>query len=166
MANKDFLGASVSWEKASKMAPEEHYFVQQRALCIYKSEHPSKESSLASALEVISKIYTADETNDPETLWLVGAIYKRLYLCNNDPKTLKSAIAAYKRGGVVSNNYYTGENYAYCLNFLASKTSDSNEVIYCRYEAKKIREHIVSLLLKQLPMDSECQDKMDVCNTC
>lgn len=159
MANGDFLGASVSWEKASRIAPEEHYFVQRRALCIYKSEHPSKESSLASALAVISKIYATDETNDPETLGLVGAIYKRLYLCNNDLETLKLAIAAYKRGYVVSNNYYTGENYASCLDFLAKKTSDSNEAIYCRYEARNIREHVISLLSKQLLVDSESQDK-------
>lgn len=159
MINGDFVNASVFWEKAAKVAPEEHYFIQQQALCTYKSENPSKDASLLSALEVISPIHNAGETNDPETLGLVGAIYKRLYESNHDIATLQSAIKAYERGYTVSNNYYTGENFASCLDLLATQTTDTDEVAYCRYEAKKTRKQIVETLSKKLLIDSEYQDK-------
>lgn len=94
MTQGNFVDASIFWEKAAKVAPEEHYFIQQQTLCTYKSKLPSKESSLLSALQIISPIYNACETNDPETLGLVGAIYKRLYESNHDIETLQSAIRA------------------------------------------------------------------------
>lgn len=149
----DFNNAAIFWSKASQIMPEEHYFIQQQALCAYKSEHPSKETSLSSALATISKIYSSDETNDPETLGLVGAIYKRLYETNNDIETLKLAISAYKRGYVVSNNYYAGENYATCLDLLSSKSNDTDEAISCRFLSKQTRKEIISTLSKQFLVD-------------
>jgi MAP3K TRAFs-binding domain len=148
-ANNEFENAATYWSKASQIMPDEDYFIQQQALCTYKSEHPSKETSLTSALAIISKIYNNDETNDPETLGLVGAIYKRLYETNNDIETLKLAINAYKRGYVVSNNYYTGENYAACLDLLSHKSTDSDEVTYCNFLSKQTRKEIISSLEKQ-----------------
>jgi hypothetical protein len=152
-SNGDFQNAAMYWSKASQIVPEEHYFIQQQALCTYKSEYPSKETSLSSALSIISKIYSSDETNDPETLGLVGAIYKRLYETNNDLETLKLAINAYKRGFVLSNNYYTGENYATCLDLLSRKSNDNEEAISCKFLAKQARKEIISTLSKQFLVD-------------
>lgn len=154
-----FTDAAEFWAKASQIAPEEHYFIQQQALCTYKSEYPSKETSLTSALTIISKIYKEDETNDPETLGLVGAIYKRIYETNDDIETLKLAISAYNRGYVVSNSYYTGENYATCLDLLSEKSTDESEINYCKYEAKQTRKKIISFLDKQFLVDDDEQDR-------
>lgn len=155
----DFVNAAIVWNKASQLMPEEHYFIQQQALCTYKSELPSKATSLLNALNIISTIYSSDETNDPETLGLAGAIYKRLYETNNDVAILKEAIKAYRRGYTVSNNYYTGENYATCLNLLSSKSNDNDEIIYCKFLAKQVRNEIISTLSKRILLDDDEQER-------
>ncbi|NTV09234.1 MAG: DUF4071 domain-containing protein [Zoogloea sp.] len=159
MLRDDFAGAAILWGKAACLMPDEHYFVQQQTLCTYKSESPSKEASLLSALAIISSIYKTDETNDPETLGLVGAIHKRLYSMNKDVETLKRAISAYERGYSVSNSYYAGENYAGCLDELAVVTTDVEEKAYCRFSAKKARKEIVLSLSKMLLSDDNDQEK-------
>jgi tetratricopeptide (TPR) repeat protein len=154
-----FIEAAAYWEKAAEIAPEDHYFIHQQTLCTYKSELPSKEAALLSALEIIAPIHNSGETNDPETLGLVGAIYKRLYELNGDTETLKKAIKAYKRGFTVSDNYYTGENFATCLDLLANKTTNSKEKSYCEFTAEETRTQIIESLLKKLIGDTEYPDK-------
>ncbi|NWB98029.1 DUF4071 domain-containing protein [Pseudomonas gingeri] len=150
MDKGNFSNASILWEKASKIMSDEHYFIQQQALCIYKSEQPSKEVSLLNALSVISSIYTYDETNDPETLGLVGAIHKRLYGESKDIEVLRQSINAYKRGYTVSGNFYAGENFASCLELLSGETSNPDEAAYCRFLSRQTRGEIVVHLEKQL----------------
>jgi hypothetical protein len=139
--------------------PEEHYFIQQQTLCTYKSEHPSKEASLLEALRIIGSIYVNDETNDPETLGLVGAIYKRLYLSNDDIETLRMAMAAYGRGFMLTKDYYTGENFATCLDLLSKKSSDQEEVSYCSFLSKQTRKDIISTLSTIFLTDDSTQDR-------
>lgn len=158
-ASSDFVNAAIIWGKASTLMPEEHYFVQQQALCTYKSEHPSKEASLFEALRIIGSIYVNDETNDPETLGLVGAIYKRLYSLNDDIETLKVAMAAYERGFVLTKDYYTGENFANCLDFLSRKSTNQEEISYCSFLSKQIRKEIISTLSTTFLIDDNTQDR-------
>jgi len=73
--NNEFLKAYKFWNKASEMAPNETYFIQQAALCRYKSEEPSKHTALTDALSIITEIL--EDTNDPETLGIAGAINKK-----------------------------------------------------------------------------------------
>lgn len=150
-----FNAASLLWEKASKILPDEPYFIQQHTLCTYKSKHPSIELSLTNALKIISKIYIEGETNDPETLGLVGAIYKRLYLSNKDLETLRTAINAYMRGFIVSKDSYTGENYATCLDMLSEKTKDGEEAVYSKFMAKKVRQEIIETISKKILLKSD-----------
>jgi tetratricopeptide (TPR) repeat protein len=157
-ANGDFINSAIAWDRALKLQPDEVYFIQQKALCTYKSEHPSKELSLLNSLSIISPIYQPDETNDPETLGLVGAIYKRLYDANGDPEVLKSAINAYKRGYILSGSFYTGENYATCLEMLSEISSNPNEATSCKFQAEETRKEIIATLNKQLLLD-DGQDK-------
>lgn len=155
MSNSDFQNAATIWERLSQIKPEEHYFVQQQTLCTYKSEQPSKQTSLLQALAVISKIYIPEETNDPETLGLIGSIHKRLFETNGDIEVLKIAINSYKRGYTVSHNYYTGENYASCLDKLSLQTVDPEEKSYCRYASREIRKEIISTLSKKIAFENE-----------
>lgn len=146
MDESNFLEAKTLWEKASNMVPSEAYFVQQNALATYKSQHPTMLSSLIDALNIINTLAPDGETNDPETLGLTGAIYKRIWEATGDVENLKRAIFFYGKGFQIRRDYYNGENYALCLNLIAVQESDENEKIYNLIAAKKAREKILEIL--------------------
>lgn len=155
MVESDFESAAKLWEKASKAVPSEHYFIQQHALSVYKSKHPSEQTALTDALTIIEQLEPDGDTNDPETLGLTGAIYKRLWALNQDSECLKRSIHFYEKGFQIRDDYYTGENYALCLNMMARFTDDAEEKIYYDIAAKKARQQIASKLLDLLPGDDE-----------
>lgn len=146
MGEGDFRAAAKLWGKAIELAPSESYFVQQHALAVYKSEYPTKLSALSDALNIIEKLDPDGDTNDPETLGLTGAIYKRLWQGTQDKEYLNRAIHFYSKGFQIRKDYYNGENYALCLDFAASLESDSEEKIYHRVAAKKVRRKIIEIL--------------------
>lgn len=148
MKESDFESAAKYWEKAHKSAPNEPYFIQQRALSVYKSEIPSPETALTDALNIISEL-SPDEvaTSDPETLGITGAIYKTQWLINGDVASLNRAISYYGKCFNIRNDYYTGENYALCLDMKSDVSEDPDEQAHSRFEAKKVREKIISSLL-------------------
>lgn len=146
MSDNNFCDAAKHWDKASEKAENEHYFIQQKALCVYKSEHPSKRTALIDALAIINKLEPDGSTNDPETLGIAGAIYKRLWLLDNDIEQLNRAIHYYGKCFKIRSDYYTGENYAHCLELMSKKVDDPEEKIYFKIEAKKTRLLIITLL--------------------
>ena len=146
MKDSRFYDATVFWKKASDLVPTESYFVQQHALSRYKSKHPSENTALIDALAIIRTLDPTGETTDPETLGITGAIYKRLWLLENDIEYLKRAISLYGKCYQIRNDYYTGENYALCLNLSANVETDDDEKIYAKMAAKKTRQNIVENL--------------------
>ena len=152
MSEDDFISASELWEKASKRAENEPYFIQQWALTKYKSEHPSKQTALMDALGIIQKLSPDGDTNDPETLGITGAIYKRLYLLEKDEAMLDRAIKYYGKCFNINSDYYTGENYALCLE-LKADLSKGEEKVYYKFQAKKVRDQIISILEKIIESD-------------
>lgn len=150
MAEQRFSDAANFWEKAHEMIESESYFIQQQALCKYKSENPSKNTALIDALRIIEKLNPDGDTTDPETLGITGAIYKELWLLSKtDLKYLERAIEYYGKCFKIREDYYTGENYALCLNLKANilnKKTENEEIIYSRFEAKKVRKTIISKL--------------------
>ncbi|MCV6590293.1 MAG: DUF4071 domain-containing protein [Marinobacterium sp.] len=146
MIEGNFIDAAKLWEKAARSLPSEDYFLQQQALATYKSKSPSEETALADALRVIEKLTLDGESNDPETLGLTGAIYKRMWILNSDVECLKRAIQNYEKGFQIRNDYYTGENYALCLDIMADVEKDDDEKIYFTVAAKKTRKKIISIL--------------------
>lgn len=157
MENSNFTEAVSLWEKAENLAPNEAYFTQQHALAKYKSKHPTEISSLSDALVIIEKLDPDGETNDPETLGLTGAIYKRFWSVTNDIEYLKRAIHFYGKGFKIRRDYYNGENYALCLNIAASVESDSDEKTYYSISAKKARQDILVILEHFLITEAEPQ---------
>lgn len=143
MTESNFTEAFKYWEKANKIIESEVYFVQQKALCKYKSKDPSEQMALFDALAIIE---TLQPSNDPETLGITGAIYKRLYHLNDDLEFLNRAIESYGKGWNLSEDYYVGENYALCLNIKSLQLNDSDEIIYNNFEAKKTRLKIIEIL--------------------
>lgn len=161
MLEDDFLGARGLWERASEIVPTEVYFIQQLALSTYKSKHPSEMTSLTDALSIIEKLAPDGETNDPETLGLTGAIYKRMWQINKDVEFLKRAINYYRKGFQIRNDYYTGENYALCLDMISSVETDKDEKTYYRISAQKARKEIITSLkdVESLVEESEINGK-------
>lgn len=148
MAKSCFMEALKYWKKASDKIENDSYFIQQLALCTYKSKAPSEKIALQDALNIISKLEPDGRTtNDPETLGITGAIYKRLWLIDNgENEYLDRAIKYYGKGFAINSDYYTGENYALCLDLKGAHISDEEEKIYCKLEAKKARQKIIEII--------------------
>lgn len=72
------------------------------------------------------------ETTDPETLGLLGAIYKRLYEQKNELEYLNLSLGYYERGYYVKQDYYNGINVAFLSTLKASISEDKFE-IYSNY---------------------------------
>jgi tetratricopeptide (TPR) repeat protein len=146
MEESNFIDAAKLWEKAESIVPNEIYFTQQHALAKYKSKYPTEISSLTDALQIIEKLEPDNETNDPETLGLTGAIYKRMWHAMGDVEYLKRAIHYYGKGFQIRRDFYNGENYALCLNFAASIEIDMEEKTFYVISAKKARQEILNIL--------------------
>lgn len=144
----DAKQAAIYWNRAHKIVPNEPYFIQQLALCTYKSKHPSEQTALTDALQVILQLDAEGNTNDPETLGITGAIYKNLWLVSKDPGYLDRALHYYGRGFNIRSDYYNGENYALCCNLKSRVVENPDDKVYYRIEARKTREQILEILLE------------------
>ncbi len=161
MAESNFIEAVKLWRKATEKVPSETYFVQQYALSTYKSKQPSEKSALLDALKIIEILNIDNDTNDPETLGITGAIYKRMWVLNEDKEYLSRSINFYEKGFKIRNDYYTGENYALCLNMMAGIEDDEDEKTYYIIAAKKVRRKIVDDL-RLLIEDDANTNRIDI----
>ncbi len=155
MSESNFEEAKKFWEKATEKVPSESFFIQQYALSIYKSKQPTELSALSDALRVIESLDPDGDTNDPETLGITGAIYKRMWVLNSDQEYLRRSIKYYEKGFKLRNDYYTGENYALCLNMMASIEENNDEKTYYEIAAKKARQRIIDDLISVVGDEEE-----------
>jgi tetratricopeptide (TPR) repeat protein len=143
--------ASVHDEAAQKfsdlleMRPDHSYLRQQAALHTYKSKIPSEPMALMNALTILAPL-DPEKSNDPETLGLSGAIYKRLWVHNQDIATLDQAIHHYAKGFLLKGDYYNGENAAICYEIRSSLQPIEEEALYDRMSASKIRMSVYKYL--------------------
>ena len=86
MDQSEFCYARKLWKKAIELVPTETYFVQQLSLATYKSKEPSEQTALSDALRIIEKLNPDGDINDPETLGITGAIYKRQWQATGDKR--------------------------------------------------------------------------------
>ncbi len=156
----NFELAAKLWHKAHLKIESETYFIQQEAFCTYMSKSPSEGVALTDALTIINKL-NPSETNDPETLGLTGAIYKRMWLLNGDQESLKRAIEYYKKGFQINSDYYTGENYALCLEMMAEVEPSQDEKTYYVVEARRTRSEILSNL-KDILAEENSEIRIDI----
>lgn len=89
MASSNFDTAVICFSAAHASRPDEPYITQQLALACYKSKNPTKLDALNKALEIIGSL-NPDESTDPETLGIAGAICKNLYNLSKDQSHLGS----------------------------------------------------------------------------
>lgn len=163
MNKNNFGEASKLWKKASEKIENDSYFIQQLAVCTYKNKAVDENIALIDALTIINQLEPDGRTtNDPETLGITGAIYKRLWLNNQSTlEYLDRAIKYYKKGFTINSDYYTGENYALCLDFKSVTSQIDDEKIYYNFEAKKTRESIIELI-KDLESDEDFLKRSDL----
>lgn len=143
VSNSDFISATKNWKKALEINPNDEYYIQQLALSTYKSKSPSQSVALTDALTIINSILPS---NNPETLGISGAINKNLFLSTGDIEFINRAIDNYNKGYTLTLNYYTGENYATCLNLKAKASNNPDEYRALNYLAKDTRKKILKNL--------------------
>ncbi|HBT85956.1 MAG TPA: DUF4071 domain-containing protein [Porphyromonadaceae bacterium] len=163
MSSGNFAEASKVWKKLSEKVDTDTYFIQQWALCTYKDKALNRKVALSDALSIINKLEPENRnTTDPETLGITGAIYKRLWEIDREvTEYLDRAIEYYKRGFTINQDYYTGENYALCLDLKSVIASDDDERIYLKVEAKKTRKEIFQIIEK-LQEDEDFEIRSDL----
>ncbi len=144
---KTFLATIRKNLKADNPDKEDSYILQRLALATYKAKIPDELTSLKSAKNLL-ELLNPNNSNDPETLGLWGAIHKRLCEIGNDLDSLNKAIKAYERGFYVRRDHYNGINYAYLLNLRASLTKDSAEAITDFMLAKRARLEVIDICEK------------------
>lgn len=163
MSKNNFSEAAKFWKKASEKVESDAYFIQQLALCTYKDGSVSPNIALTDALKIINQLEPEDRnTTDPETLGITGAIYRRLW--QNDKGTveyIERAIDYYKRGFTINQDYYTGENYALCLDLKSELSTDPEEKIYLKFSAKQTRKEIIEIITK-LEEDEDFEIRSDL----
>ncbi|HBN05942.1 MAG TPA: hypothetical protein DD434_09175 [Bacteroidales bacterium] len=147
MRDKKFNEAAEIWRKLSEKTNNDIYYIQQEALCTYKSESPNTIQALTNALLIIGKI---SEQSDTETLGITGAINKNLWKYTKEIGYLNTAIEYYQKGWNLHKDYYTGENYAHCLEHKSLLETDNDLKIHARVEAKKTRQEIIEIVTKSL----------------
>lgn len=163
MAADNFEQAIKHWKKASEKIDNDSYFIQQLALCTYKNKNVSEKIRLTDALAIIKTLEPDGRaTNDPETLGITGAIYKRLWLIDkSEDEYLERAIKYYNKGFTINSDYYTGENYALCLDLKGASIEDGDEKTYCRVEATKTRKKIIEII-EHLQEDEDFEIRSDL----
>lgn len=119
-----YAEAYILFEALAKDIPSDPYFIQQMALCTYKQGQPSPMEALKRAYDIIKPI---SESIDPETNGLLGAIFKRQFKLSQNIEDIDKAINAYKKAYSLYNDYYNGENYAFCLLVKANACKDEEE---------------------------------------
>lgn len=147
MKEKRFTEAAETWKKLSDKAKNESYYIQQEALCTYKSKKPNEIQALTNALQIIGKI---SEQPDTETLGITGAINNNLWISTNEIGFLNTAIEYYKRGWNLFKDYYTGENYAHCLEQKSYLEKDKDIKIHSKVEARNTRQEVIDIVLSSL----------------
>lgn len=116
---------------------------QQSALCTYRDPDLPLDSRLDRALEILREVEDISTTRTPETLGLVGSIYKRKWEVDNQKPQLERALFYYLRGYEESrvtdqraDEGYNGINAAFILDLLARQEAD--EVVKAGAEAAAV----------------------------
>jgi MAP3K TRAFs-binding domain len=103
-----------------------------------------------SALVIIERL-SPEESIDPETLGIAGAIRRRLWESDRPARAhLDAAAKYYGRGFEVRGDYYNGENYALCLDLRTKVQTEVAEATYDRMTAQKVRLRVRETLGREL----------------
>jgi hypothetical protein len=126
------------------------YLTQRLVLATYKAKQPDELSALREAQEKLAPMGPED-SNDPETVGLAGAIEKRLFDNGQGDEHLEQAIRYYRRGYYLRSDRYNGINLAYLLNVRTDTPLDATdaEKIADLVGANRLRREVVALCEKE-----------------
>ncbi len=140
----EFPTAKTLLQLANTIDPNNDFILQKLALSTYKSKQPNHVDSLYEALRILEPL-DIDNTTDPETLGIVGAIYKRLWEELREITLLNKSISYYERGFYIKNDYYNGINLAYLYNVRGSIAKNKNDAVADYIIANRIRQKVVEI---------------------
>lgn len=143
----DFKKAEEYFRKVFDLSKDE-YILKELALCIYKQDE-NDINKIEKAEHLILNFVGTNLTQNTELLATLGAIYKRKWYLNNNVEDLKKCIYNYKKSYEISNQYYAGVNYAYCLMNLAYSEKKAEDRVANYYWSKKIYKEIINLCEKE-----------------
>ncbi len=138
------------------------YLIQRLVLATYKAKKPDKVTALNDALKLLSRL-DLENTNDPETLGLAGAIEKRLFEEEKGTEHLNKAIQYYSRGYYLRNDYYNGINLAFLLNLRTDSALDAKneEKIADLVNANRVRQDVLLLCQNEIKKLNDCDKHAD-----
>ena len=148
----DFAAARILVAQLRKLQPGDPYLIQQHALSTYKSKAPDQLSALYEAKKILHEKLAPQQSNDPETLGIWGAVHKRLWELEQRLPDLDEAIAAYERGFYLRRDFYTGINYAFLLNTRAPYQQNPREAIADQVIANRARRQVLYIVDDTLPV--------------
>lgn len=154
------MALKTGTEGKSKCALDnDPYLIRRLVLATYKAKQPDKLTALNDALQILDRL-DLENTNDPETTGLAGAIEKRLFEEGQGKAHLSNAIRYYSRGYYLRNDYYNGINLAYLLNARTDSELDSKEEekIADLVNANRIRQDVLVLCDSELKTLHECHE--------
>ncbi len=155
----DFLTAKALFQYASTIDSNNDYIKQKLAFCTYKAKIPNYIDALNEALDILNQLRPNSST-DPETLGLIGAIYKRLWEETKETSFLNKSIYFYEKGFYIKNDYYNGINLAYLLNVRGNIEKDKNESITDYTIANRVRYKVIDICDK-LSNSEKFKDRSD-----
>jgi hypothetical protein len=160
MEKTDFVTAKSLLSVVQSMMPTDTYVRQMLALATYKSELPTPEAALNEAAAMLETLEPAT-CNDPETLGLYGAVYRRLWDRTSGKAHLEKAIWAREKGFYVKNDYYNGINLAFLLNVRAALKAEAEpaEAVADFVLAQRTRRRVLEIC--QGLLDSNAQNRAD-----
>ncbi|GEO10225.1 TRAFs-binding domain-containing protein [Segetibacter aerophilus] len=163
-ADGNWKGAKRNLKRLLEKRPKDDYILQQLALATYKSKDPDAITALEEAKEILQTL-RPQQTADPETLGIWGAIHKRLWELKQDRQYLDEGIWAYEKGFYLKNDYYNGINFAFLLNVRAS-ISTGKEAIADIVIAERVRRKVLNIcndfLQKGIKDDNGKPDKEQI----
>ena len=143
MNKNDFVLARGLFQTALSIDPNSTFIKQRIVLATYKSKYPDHLSALNEAYDILQTL-NPDNTTDPETLGLLGAVCKRLWEETGIQSWLDKAIFYYEKGFYIKNDYYNGINFAFLLNVRGS-ISERNDAIADYVIASRVRYKIIEI---------------------
>jgi MAP3K TRAFs-binding domain len=147
---------------------EDPYLLQRLALATYKAKQPDEISALNAAMELLVSRLGLDDSNDPETVGLGGAVEKRLFDRGQGAEHLERAIWCYRRGYHLRSDRYNGINLAYLMNVRTDSPLDPKDTdkIADLVYANRLRLEVLDLCEKELKEIAEGEQRASGTESC
>jgi hypothetical protein len=162
-AAKTLFATALSASRAGMEGGMAHdpYLIQRLVLATYKAKQPNQLEALHEAKKLLEGLDPQD-SNDPETVGLAGAIEKRLFEEGQGAAHLQAGIALFARGYYLRNDWYNAINFAYLLNVRADSELDEtdNERVADLVWANRIRSEVIELCQRDLAEIAERETRV------